>query len=140
MLTAILLAQAVVSLKIEMKLLFLGCPMLDPMFLPHLSDQQHPWHPPVTSFSPLQTGSVQVLLFLPGLLLLLLVLLHKHKLLLPLQLLLEEVLWVVRLLQLWVVSLFVKVLLPQVGYLLVKVLLLHLKVQQLQVTGEVYPI
>ena len=58
-------------------------------------------------------------------------LLHKHKLLLPLQLLLEEVLQVVRLLQLRVVSLFVEVLLPRVGYLVVEVLLLHLKVQQL---------
>jgi hypothetical protein len=45
--------------------------------------------------------------------------------------LLEEVLQVVRLLQLQVMSLFVEVLLPWVRYLLVEVLLLHLKVQQL---------
>jgi hypothetical protein len=42
MLMAILQARALVSLKKDMELLFLGRPTFDPIFFPLLSNQQHP--------------------------------------------------------------------------------------------------
>jgi hypothetical protein len=80
MMMAILLAQAPVSLMKLLDLLFLGRPMFGLLFLPLLSDPQH--HHRVTSFNPLQIGSVHVdhqHSISSHLLLLLLVLLHKHK-------------------------------------------------------------